>query len=165
MDFMLIQSRMFAHSEKLGSASEISSKTEPPTISQIASRQRPVPGEAPPRPNSAPPIEEDSQSHMTPEHLSRNLSQQRPAGIEVTSLIDSHRNLYGQAQGQRGYSLSAPSPNKLQQRPASITFTPSATAQSVSPGWRGASDGLGQGRRGERSHYMAQEVKLITVSS
>ena len=124
MDFMLIQSRMFAHSEKPGSASEISSKTERPAISRRASRQRPVPEAAPPRPNSAPPVEEDNRSHMTPEHLSRNLFQQRPVRIEVTSPIGSHHNLYGQAQGQfmgpRGYSSSAPSPDQLQQQLRSL---------------------------------------------
>ena len=124
MDFMLIQSRMFAHSGKPGPASESSSGTESPAISRRASRQRPVPEAAPPRPNSAPPVEEGNQSHMTPEHLSRNLFQQRPVRIEVTSPIGSHHNLYGQAQGQfmgpRGYSSSAPSPDQLQQQLRSL---------------------------------------------
>ena len=167
MDFMLIQSRMFAHSGKPGSASGSSSGIESPEISRRASRQRPVPKGAPPRPNSAPPIqEEDNQRHMTPEHLSTNVPQQWPVEIKVTPPISSPPNLYGQAQGQfmgyGGYVPSAPSPNTPQQPSTSIAFAPSATAQS---GWRRAGDGLGQGRRGERIHYVAQGVKLIFVSS
>jgi hypothetical protein len=98
MDFMLIQSRMFANP---GSAPASSSGTPSGTVLRRASRQPPVPKEALSRPSSAPPIrEEDNKSYTTSEHPSSPAFAQR-AAVQPTS-PGRRRPSDGSSQGRKG---------------------------------------------------------------